>query len=1059
MSLPSYWFRCYLLALAWLVATAALAAPGVDPARWTGLSDPLFKHHFETGGVGGVGAKAFAQDGSGFLWVGTQGGLARWDGYHFRNYTADAQTSGSLPDSYILALHVDERGRLWAGTSAGGLARYDSDRDRFVVYRAGPSELSDASVAAIIGDGAGGLWVGTGKGLDHLDAGGAVQRAAVAANGSRAADGLPEGGVLALLRDRGGALWAGTRHGLFRREPGAASFSAVPLKTREGAAPPVLVLFLDSAGRIWVGTRGQGAFVIESSAGDPRPVRESGPASALQTDTVFAIIEALPGQVWVGTDSGGIVVVDPDSGVTWRIRHHPDTPTSLADDDVQVMFRDKSGLVWVATSSATSQHDPQQRAVVALFGATGRANGISHPNVPFLLEAPDGRIWLGLGDGGIDIVDPHLGRVQQLRPDATRPTSALPKGRVLAMASGAGGEVYIGTQQGLYRSDAEGRRVERVNVPQRAPSAAVWALCLDAGVLWLGGLDGLWALDLRAERNAAAPRSPAEPALLRHETAARLGESRVTAIIRGLGASLWVGTRAGVVHLDTASGALERLPTDPVDPTLLPGGYVSSMLIDAQGRLWVSTFGRGVQLLERRDADGRLRFRRFGPGDGLPNAGVNKLLEDARGNIWASTDDGLAVIDGGSFGIRALQRPQGVGIQSFWTNAGAVTDAGELLFGGQGGLAVVWPERLTNWDYHPPLVVTDARVGDQPLSAGRFNPGSQGAAVPLEISPGQRGLWVEFSALDYSAPERNRYAYRLQGFDADWIATEPTRRLASYTNLPPGDYTLELRGSNRDGVWSPPLRMPIRMLPAWYQTQLFRAVAALFALALVGGLVQVRTVYLRRRQRELQILVAERTAELEERSRELHESQRQLEQIAYADPLTGLPNRRLFNDDLRHRVALAVRDGGPFTLLLIDLDGFKAINDALGHDAGDALLVETAARLTHAVREADRVARMGGDEFAVLLTQTSEHEAVEIICRRILGSLAEPLLYKGSALRVSASIGAALCPSQGDAPDALYKAADVALYEAKRGGRNTWRWSGQTAAARRTRPAGLTADC
>ena len=267
--------------------------------------------------------------------------------------------------------------------------------------------------------------------------------------------------------------------------------------------------------------------------------------------------------------------------------------------------------------------------------------------------------------------------------------------------------------------------------------------------------------------------------------------------------------------------------------------------------------------------------------------------------------------------------------------------------------------------------------------------------------------------------------------------------MASYTNLPPGDYTLQLRGSNRNGVWSRSLEMPVRVLPLWYQTLWFRATVVLLVLGLVAALVQARTAYLRRRHRELQGLVNERTAELEQRSQQLRESQLQLERIAYVDPLTGLSNRRLFEADLRHGVAMVARNGGVLTLLLIDLDGFKQINDQLGHDAGDALLVETALRLTHSVRETDRVARLGGDEFAIVLTGTGELLAVEIICHRILAALAAPVTYKGATLQLSASIGSVQCPSQGMTTEVLYKAADVALYEAKRSGRNTWRWYGQ----------------
>jgi hypothetical protein len=320
------------------------------------------------------------------------------------------------------------------------------------------------------------------------------------------------------------------------------------------------------------------------------------------------------------------------------------------------------------------------------------------------------------------------------------------------------------------------------------------------------------------------------------------------------------------------------VPANSADPTQLLDGYVAATLVDHHGRLWVASFGSGVQVLESQDAQGHWRFRRLGLRDGLPHLGVNKLLEDSHGNIWVSTDNGIAVIDGTSFKIRALGRPQGVGMRTFWTNSGAVTADGEILFGANGGLTVVRPDRASPWTYQPPIVVTDARSGKTSLSVAQFN-AAHVAASALQISSEQRGLKVEFAALDYSSPERNRYAYRLQGFDADWIFTEANVRLANYTNLPPGNYTLELRGSNRDGQWSAPLR---------------------------------------------------------------------------------------------------------------------------------------------------------------------ELSSVELVCRRILTSLAEPVTFKDAVMRVTASIGSAQCPNQGSSTDGLYKAADTALYDAKRSGRNMWSWYGQT---------------
>jgi len=1022
------------LALAGVVATAA-AEPAAK--RWSGLADITFQHLSQEQGLPNAIATAVAEDGQGFLWVGTPGGLARWDGYRFKVYKSGSQQPGALPDNYVQSLHGDRAGRLWVGTSAAGLLRHDPATDRFVAIPVGgPQGLSHVSVRQIADDGAGGLWIVTDGGLDHLDpASGRIEHASV-----------PGARVWTVLLDRRGQLWIGSAAGLFRRTAAGAPLQAVALAPGRVVQPQALAQ--DAAGQIWAGSLHQGVFLLGQDGEAPAvEVREAGVA---EKDNLFVntqitrLLEVQPGEMWVATLGQGAVAVDTQSGETRRIRHVPAWPVSLADNALRTLYRDRAGLVWVASDRGLSRYDPRQGGVLTRLGASAEIGDaldsrFISTEISWILPMPDGMLWLATHKSGVDILDADGARRAALRPDASRPETALPSDIVLGMARAGDGSVYIATKRGLYRADAQGREVRRVRLAGRDPAASTWALLADGDTLWVGGqFDGLWRLDLPSGRGAAV--SPAAPGLT---------DQRIMVLARGAAGELWVGTRNGLNRLDLRDNGVVRYPAGPAQPQGLSGGFVTALLLDAEGRLWVGSYGGGIDVLPAPGRGGAVR--RLGMAQGLPDATVNALLQDRQGRVWASTDDGLARIDADSLTIHALRRAEGVVFPTYWTGAAARTERGELLFGGAGGMTVVLPERLQAWSYRPQVLVADVQIG------GRSVPLAPGASAALEVPADGNSLAVEFSSSDFSAPERNRYAYRLEGFDAGWMAADSARRLAAYTNLPPGNYQLRLRASNRDGDWGErELALPVRVKAAWHQTWWFRATLALALALLLAAAVAARTRLLRHRQLELEHKVRERTAELRALHQALEEKSVQLELSSVTDPLTGLHNRRFLSDHIEQDLAASLRrsqetlaaGGQPLdtdnVFLLLDIDAFKRINDHHGHAAGDAVLVQFGARLRSVLRESDYLVRWGGEEFLAVARDTDRLRAEELAERMRAVIAATPfLLDDGSELAVSCSVGFACMPFEPERPQArswqqVVNLADLGLYAAKRSGRNAW---------------------
>jgi diguanylate cyclase (GGDEF)-like protein len=1008
-------------------AASAAVSPAAPDARWGRLANTTFQNWTADSGLPHPIATALAQDGEGFIWVGTQDGLARWDGYRFKNYRADAKVAGSLPSSYIDTLHADASGRLWVGTDNGSLAVHDAHADRFVQIELGAARNGKAEFTAIVDDGKTGLWVGSTRGLLH------VQVPAPAASGAATARVVPavssDEGVRALMRAADGALWIGTRDRVLRcRDPLTDGQCEPALTDAPSFGQGVTALAQSADGRIWIGTSGAGAFVDDPATGHVRAVAESGAEpSTLATASVTTMVATPSGDIWIGTNGDGVVVVDPATLSTRHLHHDPLLQTGLPNDAVFASLIDRSGLLWYGGRRGLSRTDPGQRALVTVLGQTSHQDGITDSDAPTLMAAADGQLWVGLADNGVDVIDPmgtrtaHIDISHVAGASVTAPGLSA-KAAVSSMVQTPDRDVYIGARDGLFHADGNGRQLRRIAwSTKRSPSINVLLLSDDR--LWIGArTEGLWSLALSPGAEAMPVRPPGTEAL---------AQERVIALQQDTGGRLWLGTPTGLDIYDPQTRRIEHVTSSATDDQSLSNDFVSCILVDHDHRVWVGTLGGGLNLVTGRDAQGRLRFRRFGVPEGLPTPDIGSLLQGSDGAIWASTDGGFAVIDPATFAIRKVQRADGAAITSYWINSGVLTDHDELVFGGAGGITVVRPRLYRSWDFHPPIVITETRVQGR-LVAER-------PRDALTLRPGENGFAIEFAALDFSAPDRNRYQYRLNGVDETWNDTDATKRVASYTNLSPGNYELHLRGSNRDGVWSGnDVVLAVHVRPLWWQTWWAHLAEALAALLGVAAIVRFRTRALRLRKRQLLEEVAARTSELEEKQQELIRANETLAQLANFDPLTRCLNRRAFIEQAEQQFRVAVQEGANLCCMMADIDHFKFFNDQFGHPVGDAVIRGVAGVLQRSLRSGDLICRYGGEEFCMLLVGIDETVG-RMLAERIRARIqreAGPGVRETPGLSVTVSVGLAMLGADTPSLDRLIARADAALYAAKHAGRN-----------------------
>ena len=784
------------------------------------------RHYFQSfGSAHGLAQStvlASMQDRDGYMWVGTQNGVHRFDGYRFQAYGTDSTGGESPLTGVITALAEGPDGTIWLGTATRGVINLDPHTgDYHVVLADALRSAAQRHVRALQWDSSGTLWVATMAGLWRMDPQTGNTRKIESGN---ADDGRSEA-LHALALSADGSLWIAGESGLAR--------------LRRGGQTPRPVNGIERATTLFVGNQ------QELYASDGRQLWRLVDGLVAQTlwrssderHIISAAAQDRQNRLWLAVRHHGLLVAaaSPEQPHIWLT---PDRNIggSLPSSQISTMLVDDSGLLWLGTdTSGVVTVRPEGTPFTTLI-TTGEGRDLpAANNIRAVHVDTDGTLWMGSNDDGLTVYDPRSKRftyvVDPLREALEADPSQAPV-LVRDIAKAGPDSLWLATSRGVLQLETGSGAARALPVDasghQGQPEAASRQVLAAAD-------QAVW---IATYSKGVVRHDPASGSWLRLDASHGLGSDIVLALHEDRRGRLWMGTLDGLSLFDPTDTSLRTFHHDPAQPQSLGSNTIRSIHEDSSGQLWFGTHA-GLSRLDSLTADGAT-FSRWQRDEGLPDSTVYAVVEDSLGRIWASTNRGLAMLEPASGRVATYAVSDGLQGLEFNAGASAMLPDGRIALGGTQGLNLFAPERIVASRHVAPVVITHIEVDNQQHLAP-----SDGRVLEIPVGAALR---LGFAALDYTAPRRNRFMYRLDGMDQRWLDAD-TRHDATYTNLRPGRYVFRVRGSNHDGYWNPAdTRLTVQVRPHWWASGPLLAVYALTALALTTVLVIVQR---RRRRHEL----------------------------------------------------------------------------------------------------------------------------------------------------------------------------------------------------------------
>ncbi|MBB6002756.1 hybrid sensor histidine kinase/response regulator [Arcicella rosea] len=832
---------------------------------------PVFKRISTEDGLSQSHVSAILMEEKGFMWFATDEGLNKYDGAKFTIYKHTRGDNKSLSNNYIYDILEDHAKNLWVATTVG-LDKFNREKGIFEHFF---KEGNHVTVRDIFEDSKKRIWLGTTTGLYLID----TQKGTftVIKHQKNNKNSLSSDFIYTVGEDQTGNIWIGTKEGLNKYNHESKLFTRY---FHENNNPKTVgsdwinTIFVDSKHNLWVGTLTGGISKYNPQNNTFKTYKHdaNNPAS-LAYDDILSFMEDKNGNLWVGTENGGISIFNPKTEKFKTLAFDINDPNSLSNNSVYCMYQDKTGNIWIGTYSGGINFLPKYGNKFNLLKQTVEKNGLNNSSILSVIEHGENKIWFGTDGGGLNVLDKNSNTFTAYKKNPSNKNS-INSNYVLSVVEIDKDWLALGFFIGgfdLFNTKTKEfiHHLPNLKNKNSVSSNSIFAISRSHdNNLWLGTwTGGLGYYDIKNKQftnylhDAQNPKS--------------ICNNYVKALYENGNDELWVGTEDGLELFNKKTKTFTHFRANANSSNSLCNNNIQTIVKAKEGFLWIGTTD-GLCLMNLKTKT----FQTFLEKDGLPNAFINAVLKDKNGNFWISTNKGITKYNTKKNSFRTFNSSDGLQGNEFKPRSACQTKNGEMYFGGPNGVNAFYPDSIRYNTFLPPVFVTDFQIFNKSvIPREKDSPLSTHINYTKEIvlDYKQSFFSFEFTALNYILPQKNGYAYKLEGFDTDWNYIG-NRHRASYTNLDPGKYVFRVKASNNDGLWNEEGNsISIEILPPYWATWWFKAFVFMMIVGLATYFYKYRINLIKAQNSKLEREVALRTAQLLQSTEEEHKAREEAE--------------------------------------------------------------------------------------------------------------------------------------------------------------------------------------